>query len=210
MSRALREVFHRNSGYHHWQICRGHYPIRLEGSATGGAAGSYGQTEKPCYGSHNGIRWMRWPTLYLTTQWPIEALTPWKRDHPSSTPILGFAGRLIRLPLRFGDKAKASNLESTSLRARTSFWRGQLYTRIVIASYLLQLQFKVDDGSVDKLQGDQQTAWKWYVVNIRPLVEHSVERGPIGPPPLDKKQQTALPPRAEALVIHTLALVDPK
>ena len=41
-------------------------------------------------------------------------------------------------------------------------------------------------------------------------MEHSVECGPVQPPPLDKKQQTALPPRAKALVIHTLSSVDPK
>ncbi|KAJ8420590.1 hypothetical protein Cgig2_032288 [Carnegiea gigantea] len=59
-----------------------------------------------------------------------DAQTPWKRNHPSGTPRSGLWGirsepvGMIRLPLHFGDKAKARNLEHPAAsgvfdRART-------------------------------------------------------------------------------------------
>ncbi|KAJ8432296.1 hypothetical protein Cgig2_019225 [Carnegiea gigantea] len=58
-------VFHRDSSYHHWHICKGHYPVSLEGSAAGSAVGPNSQTREPCHGSHNSIR--RSESLYFTS-----------------------------------------------------------------------------------------------------------------------------------------------
>ncbi|KAJ8429946.1 hypothetical protein Cgig2_003514 [Carnegiea gigantea] len=60
---------------------------------------------------------------------------------------------MIRLPLRFGDKMKARNLE----------------VKTVITPCLLQLHFEADDGSVRVSQGDQCTARECYLVSIHPL-----------------------------------------
>jgi len=81
--------------------------------------------------------------------------------------------------------------------------------KVVIASYLLQLQFDTGDGSVGKLQEDQRTAQECYLVSIRPLMESLFERRPAGPPPSDKRQQTMVPPPTEALVICILTSADP-
>jgi len=75
--------------------------------------------------------------------------------------ILGFGGQevnptiMIRLLLRFGDKGKEKNMEVDFLVVdvptvyniiirRPTLHRG----KVVIAPYLLQLQFEADDGSV--------------------------------------------------------------
>jgi len=80
---------------------------------------------------------------------------------PLVHPILGFGGQevnptgMICLPLRFGDKVKAKNLEVDFLvvdiltayniiLGRPTFHK----VKAVIAPYLLQLQFEPDDGSV--------------------------------------------------------------
>jgi len=62
------------------------------------------------------------------------------------------------LPLRFGDKAKARNLEADFLVVDVPMaynvihGRPSLYkVKAIIASYLLQLQFEADDGSFGKL-----------------------------------------------------------
>ncbi|KAJ8444858.1 hypothetical protein Cgig2_029789 [Carnegiea gigantea] len=107
---------------------------------------------------------------------------------PLIHPILGFKEQevnptgIIHLPVHFGNKAKARNLE------------------------LDQLQIKANDGSIDKSQGDQRTAQECYLVSIRPLVEHSIKCRPAGPPRSDKKQRIVPPSPAE----HTLALADPE
>ncbi|KAJ8433976.1 LOW QUALITY PROTEIN: hypothetical protein Cgig2_024681 [Carnegiea gigantea] len=62
-------------------------------------------------------------------------------------------------------------------------------------------KFEADDGSVEKLQGDQWTAWEWYLVSIQPLVECLVEREPLEAPPSDKRQQITFPPPAETLCL---------
>ncbi|KAJ8432230.1 hypothetical protein Cgig2_024385 [Carnegiea gigantea] len=148
---------------------------------------------------------------------------PGREIFPLVHPILGFGGKklnsagIIPLPLRFGDKAKARNLEvdflvvdvpaaDNVILGRPILHKG----KAVIASYLLQLQFDMDDKSVCKLQVDQRIAWECYLISIRPLVDRSVESRPIGPPPSDKKQRTVVPPLAEPLVIHTLPLPDPE
>ncbi|KAJ8438701.1 hypothetical protein Cgig2_011884 [Carnegiea gigantea] len=65
--------------------------------------------------------------------------------------------------------------------------------KVVIAPYLLQLQFEADDGSVGMMQGDQRIAWECYLVSIRPLVERANERG------LDSLQVTGKKPQTEPL-----------
>ncbi|KAJ8424154.1 hypothetical protein Cgig2_001616 [Carnegiea gigantea] len=69
---------------------------------------------------------------------------------------------MIHLPLRFGEKAKTRNLGVDFLVVDLPTAHNVILGRLtlhkvkaVIASYLLQLQFKADDGSVGKLQGDQ-------------------------------------------------------
>jgi len=85
---------------------------------------------------------------------------------------------VICLPLRFGDKAKGRNIEADFLVVDVPMAYNVILRRptlhkvkAVIASYLLQLQFKANDRSVGKLQGDQRTARECYLVSIRPLVE---------------------------------------
>ncbi|KAJ8421160.1 hypothetical protein Cgig2_018001 [Carnegiea gigantea] len=88
---------------------------------------------------------------------------------PLVHPILGFRGHevnpteMIHLLLRLGDKvkAKARNLEVDFLvvDVLTDYivilGRPTLHkVKAIIASYLLQLQFEANDGSVGKLQGD--------------------------------------------------------
>jgi len=136
-------------------------------------------------------------------------------------PTLGFGGqevnptRIIRPPLRFGDKVKARNLEVGFLvvDVPTTYniilgWPTLNRVKAVIAPYLLQLQFKADDGSVDMMHGDQRTARECYLVSIWPLVNRMAEQGP---PLVGKKARTEPPPpAAEALVIHTVASVEPE
>jgi len=43
--------------------------------------------------------------------------------------------------------------------------------KVVISSYLLQLQFVADDDSIGEMQGDQWTARECYLVSIKPLIE---------------------------------------
>jgi len=120
---------------------------------------------------------------------------PGREIVPLVHPILGFGGQevspsgVIRLPLRFGDKTKASNLEVDFLviNVPTAYnvilgWPTLHKVKVVSASYLLQLHFEADDGSVGKVQGDKWTAWECYLFSIWRLVEHSVEHEPIVPP----------------------------
>ncbi|KAJ8427411.1 hypothetical protein Cgig2_000605 [Carnegiea gigantea] len=122
-------------------------------------------------------------------------------------PILGFGGK--------NDKTKTRNLEvdflvvDVPLAYNVILGRATLHkAKVVIVSYLLQLQYEVDDGSIGKLQGDEWMARECYLVSIQPLVERTIERGPMGPLPSDKKPRTTPPPPAKTLVIHTLALVE--
>ncbi|KAJ8426122.1 hypothetical protein Cgig2_005767 [Carnegiea gigantea] len=48
-------------------------------------------------------------------------------------------------------------------------------------------KFEADDGSISKLQGDQQIAQECYLISIQPLAEQSIKRGPTRPPPSDKR-----------------------
>ncbi|KAJ8424841.1 hypothetical protein Cgig2_030068 [Carnegiea gigantea] len=83
---------------------------------------------------------------------------------PLVHPILGFGSQevnpigMIRLPLRFGDKVKARNLDVDFLAVdvpivdNVIMGRPTLHNvKAIIASYLLQLQFEIGDGSVGKL-----------------------------------------------------------
>jgi len=90
---------------------------------------------------------------------------------PLVHPILSFGGqevnpkRVIRLRLCFRDKAKTRNIEvdflvvDVPMAYNVILERPTLHkVKAIIASYLLQLQFEADDGSVGKLQGDQRMA----------------------------------------------------
>jgi len=69
--------------------------------------------------------------------------------------------------LQFRDKSREQNLEVDFLVVDVptayNVISGPLdKIKVVIASYLLQLQYEVDDGSVARLEGDQQsenTTW---------------------------------------------------
>ncbi|KAJ8435892.1 hypothetical protein Cgig2_010925 [Carnegiea gigantea] len=126
---------------------------------------------------------------------------------------------IIRLPLLFRDKWKSKNLEVDFLvvDVPTAYniilERPTLLTvKAVIAPYLLQLQFEVDDGSMGTMHGDQHTARECYLVRKCPLMEWTSERGSDGSLMTGKKPQTEpLPPSpvVEALVIHTTPSVGP-
>jgi len=79
-------------------------------------------------------------------------------------PILGFEGQevnrtdMICLPLCFGDKLKARNLETNFLVVDVPMAYNIILgcptlhsVKAVIALYLLQLQFESDDGSVEMM-----------------------------------------------------------
>ncbi|KAJ8423732.1 hypothetical protein Cgig2_025308 [Carnegiea gigantea] len=116
------------------------------------------------------------------------------------------------------DKAKVRTLEIDFLLVNVptayNIILGQptLYkVKAVFAPYLLQLQFEADDGTIGMMQGDQWIARECYLVSIRPLVEQTTKRGPIGPLPPDKKPQPRPPPpAAEALAIHTMTSTEPE
>ncbi|KAJ8428535.1 hypothetical protein Cgig2_009778 [Carnegiea gigantea] len=85
-------------------------------------------------------------------------------------PILGFGGHkvapmgVIRLPLRFGDKARSRNLEVDFLVVVVAMAYNvilgcpTLYTaKAIIAPYILQILYEDGDGSVAKCFGDQGT-----------------------------------------------------
>ncbi|KAJ8432400.1 LOW QUALITY PROTEIN: hypothetical protein Cgig2_010002 [Carnegiea gigantea] len=125
---------------------------------------------------------------------------PGREIIPLVHPILRFEGQevnstgIIRLPLRLGDKIKAKNLEVDFLVVNPTLYK----MKVVIAPYLLQLQFEADDGSIGTIQGD----------HVRPLVDRTTEQGP---PLTGKKAQTGpSPPAAEALVIHTVTSDEPE
>ncbi|KAJ8443573.1 hypothetical protein Cgig2_020660 [Carnegiea gigantea] len=123
---------------------------------------------------------------------------------------------MIHLLLCFGDKAKVRSIEVDFLIVDAPMaynvilgWPTLHKAKAVIASYLLRLQFKANDRSVRKLQGDQRTAREYCLLSNWLLVERSAERGLVGPPPLGKKVRTALPALAEPLVTHMLPLAKP-
>jgi len=147
---------------------------------------------------------------------------PRRKMGPLIHPILRFEGqevnptRMIRLSMRFGGKSKARNLEVDFLVVDVPTtctlilgWPTLNRVKAIIASYFLQLQHEADDGSVGKLQGDQCTARECHLVSIRPLVEHSSERGPAKPPPSNRKSRITLPPPTKTTVICTLTSADP-
>ncbi|KAJ8444776.1 hypothetical protein Cgig2_011738 [Carnegiea gigantea] len=92
------------------------------------------------------------------------------------TPHLGFRGvvnatGMIRLPLRFGEKAKVRTLEvdflvvDVPIAYNIILERPTLHkVKVAIAPYLLQLQFEADDRSIGTVRGDQQTARECYLV----------------------------------------------
>ena len=98
--------------------------------------------------------------------------------------LLGFGEQevnpigMIRIPLCFGDKAKARTPEvdflvvDVPLEYNVILGKPILYkVKAIITPYSLQLQFEADDGSVGTVQGDQRTARECYLVSIRLLVE---------------------------------------
>ncbi|KAJ8420264.1 hypothetical protein Cgig2_021931 [Carnegiea gigantea] len=138
-------------------------------------------------------------------------------------PILRFRGQemnpigIVHPPLCFGDKAKARTLEVDFLvidvptAYNAILGRPTLHkVKVVIAPYLLQLQFRADDGSMGTMQEDQRMARECYLVSIRPLVERMAKRGAAGPPPPDRRPQPRPPlPTVEALIIHMLTSAEP-
>jgi len=71
----------------------------------------------------------------------------------------------IHLPVRFSDKLKSKNLEADFLVVdlptayNVILGRPTLHkVKAIIAPYLLQFQFKTDNGSVGEMRGDQRTA----------------------------------------------------
>ena len=50
--------------------------------------------------------------------------------------------------------------------------------KIAITSYLLQIQYEVDDGSVEELFRDQRNAGECYLVSIKLLMGHPVALEP--------------------------------
>ncbi|KAJ8419589.1 LOW QUALITY PROTEIN: hypothetical protein Cgig2_033806 [Carnegiea gigantea] len=110
----------------------------------------------------------------------------WEGDCPFGTPHLGLRGEvnptgIIHLPLRFGNKVKARNLEVEFLVVNVPTAYNVIFElptinrlKAVIAPYLLQLRIEANDGSIGMMQGDQQTARECYLVSIQTLVKCSV------------------------------------
>ncbi|KAJ8420958.1 hypothetical protein Cgig2_001994 [Carnegiea gigantea] len=137
------------------------------------AVGSHGRTREPRYGPGNDGQCPRStnPDQYQELSGYHHMGLFKKLKHlgreivPLVHHILG-VGRpevnlteMICLPLRFGDKAKARNIEADFLvvDVRTAYnvilgWLTLHKVKAVIASYLLKLQFEADDGSVGKFQ----------------------------------------------------------
>ena len=68
---------------------------------------------------------------------------------------------MICLPARFGDKLKSKNLEigflivDVLMAYNVILGHPTLHkVKVVIAPYLLELQFETDDGSIGKTHGD--------------------------------------------------------
>ncbi|KAJ8435641.1 hypothetical protein Cgig2_012302 [Carnegiea gigantea] len=129
---------------------------------------------KPSYSAHHGVRWGTEPTLHIFAQRPTGYRNKGRLSYlgreivPLVHPILGFGGqevnptRMIRLPLCFGNKVEAKNLEVDVLVVdvltgyNVILGRPTLHrVKAVIAPYLLQLQFEANDDSVGTMQGDQ-------------------------------------------------------
>ncbi|KAJ8421202.1 LOW QUALITY PROTEIN: hypothetical protein Cgig2_002636 [Carnegiea gigantea] len=136
---------------------------------------------------------VRW--ILIDTESSVDILTQdcLKKLKHLGREIVNLTG-VIRLPLRFGDKSKAQNLDVPTaynvILGRPTLHR----VKVITTSYLLQFQYEADDGGVGKLQGDQQIARECYLVNIRWLLEHSSERGLAEQLPSDKKSRITAPP----------------
>ncbi|KAJ8431099.1 hypothetical protein Cgig2_007515 [Carnegiea gigantea] len=144
---SRRKVFHRNSSNHRWGICAGYHQVLLEGLISRSLASSHSRAREPSYNAHDGVRGWGKPHFTSLHNDPFvvemkvasaivrRILTVTKSSEivPLVHSILGFKGQevnpigMIRLPLLFGDEAKARKLE-----------------------------FEADDGGVGKLQGDQE------------------------------------------------------
>jgi len=124
---------------------------------------------------------------------------------------------MIHLPIHFGDKLKAKNLEVNFLAVdmpmtyNAILGRPALYkVKAVIPPCLIQLQFEANNRSVGEMHRDQRTAWKCYLVSIQPLVERTKEHRLNGPPQVGKRVRAGLATMVpEALVIHTLTSAEP-
>ncbi|KAJ8420680.1 hypothetical protein Cgig2_024213 [Carnegiea gigantea] len=124
----------------------------------------------------------------------------------------------VHLILGFGgDKLKSKNLEVDFLvfdvptAYNVILGRPTLHkVKAVICPYLLQLQFKANDGNVSEMRGDQRTARECYLVSIRPLIEQTKQHGPEGSSQAENRARagpaTMVP---EALVIHTFTSAKP-
>ena len=78
--------------------------------------------------------------------------------------------------------------------------------KVLVAPYLLQHQFKADDGAIGELRGDQQMTQKCYLVSIKPLIERTRDREAIGAPKTEKRaKESPTIPVPKTLVIHSIA-----
>ena len=118
-------------------------------------------------------------------KYPGRDIIPLVHLHP------GFGGQtvntlgMIRLSLRFGDKAKSKSIEVDFLVVdvpttyNVILGRSTLHrVKAVTAPYLLQIQYEADDDMMGKIFGDQCTDHKCYIVSIRPLVGSGQAEGP--------------------------------
>ncbi|KAJ8429898.1 hypothetical protein Cgig2_008783 [Carnegiea gigantea] len=169
--------------------------------AKGYVEGSHGRAGELIYSTHDGARGGESPHITSPHNDPlvveIEVVSAIVRrilidtgsleNRPLGTSYLGLRGARSKPhrddpPSTFGDKTKVRNLEVDFLVVdvlttyNVILGRPILHkVKVVIASYLLQLQFKANDGSVGKLQGDQRMARECYLASIQPLVERWAE-----------------------------------
>ncbi|KAJ8423380.1 hypothetical protein Cgig2_034208 [Carnegiea gigantea] len=108
---------------------------------------------------------------------------------------------------RFGDKTKSRNLEVDFLEVdmptayNVILGRPILYrVKVVIAPYLLQIQYKADNGMVGKLFKDQRPGRECYLISIRPLTGGRQSKRPQD----TKKPRVGVTVHLEALVICAL------
>ncbi|KAJ8438067.1 hypothetical protein Cgig2_025472 [Carnegiea gigantea] len=124
---------------------------------------------------------------------------------PAEAPIVGFGGqptyplRTKRLPVRVGNKDNSRTMETTFLVTDISMAYNVILGRptlkaikVMVAPYLLLVQFELDNGKVGKLYEDQKMTRECYYVSLKSL--RRKEEPPSGevsrPPKIGKKSAT--------------------
>jgi len=98
------------------------------------------------------------------------------------TPLVGFGGQpaysigMKRLPVRIGEKDNSRTVNVNFVVVDVPMAYNVIIghpnlsmVKVIIAPYLLLMQFELDDGRVGKLFEDQRMAYECYYVNLKSL-----------------------------------------